>query len=157
MEKQNNISSPPPDVEVLRNEPRLEEGRYLRLLADFDNYRKRVDRQRADAAQSGKRDILLSLLDIVDDFERAMGYMGDESSPLVEGVNSIHRKLLSVLDAEGVTRFNSVGEAFNPDLHEAVGSVSTSEYPPGVVAQQARPGYRQGENLLRPARVLVSA
>ena len=157
MDKQNNTNLPPSGGEALRSAPPLEDGRYLRLLADFDNYRKRVDRQRADAAQSGKRDILLSLLDIVDDFERAMQYMGHESSSLVEGVNSIYRKLLSVLDAEGVTRYSSVGEAFNPDLHEAVGSVSTSEYPPGVVVQEARPGYRQGDYLLRPARVLVSA
>ncbi|HTU33038.1 MAG TPA: nucleotide exchange factor GrpE [Candidatus Acidoferrum sp.] len=156
MDTQNNTNSPPSGGEALRSEPRLEDGRYLRLLADFDNYRKRVDRQRAEAAQSGKRDILLSLLDIVDDFERALQYLGNESSPLLEGVNSIYRKLLTLLDAEGVTRCFSIGEAFNPGLHEAVGSVSTSEYPPGVVVQEARPGYRQGDYLLRPARVLVS-
>lgn len=83
MDKQNKTHSLLSGVEMLGDEARLDEGRYLRLLADFDNYRKRVERQRADAAQSGKRDILLSLLEIVDDFERAMQHMGNESSPLV--------------------------------------------------------------------------
>ena len=136
--------------------PELDDGRYLRLLADFDNYRRRVERERTSAAQTGKRDIILSLLDVVDDFERAMQYMQDERSPLAEGVNSIYRKMLGVLEAAGAAPFNSVGETFSPDLHEAVGSVSSHEYPPGVVAQEARRGYRQGAGVLRPARVLVS-
>jgi len=144
------------EIDVLRNEPRLEDGRYLRLLADFDNYRRRVERERASAAQSGKRDLLLALLDLVDDFERAIQCINDEPSPIVEGVNSIYRKLRAVLDAEGVAPFNSVGEMFNPDIHEAVGSVSSAEYPPGVVPEEVRRGYRQGDNLLRPARVVVS-
>lgn len=144
------------DIDVLRNEPRMEDGRYVRLLADFANYRGRVERERASAAQSGKRELLLALLDIVDDFERAMQYINYEPSPIVEGVNSIYRKLRAVVDNEGVAAFNSVGEMFNPDIHEAVGSISSTDYPPGVVAEEARRGYRQRDNLLRPALVVVS-
>jgi molecular chaperone GrpE len=145
-----------PDTGSPHEQPTAERDRYLRLLADFDNYRRRVEREHESAAQSGREQMIRSLLNVVDDFERALPYVDAEPSPLAEGVNSIYRKLLGVLENEGVTAFNSVGEVFNPALHEAVGSTATSDYPAGVVTQELRRGYRQGEKVLRPAHVLVS-
>jgi molecular chaperone GrpE len=144
------------DVVLLQEESRQDQERYLRLLADFDNYRRRVDRERASAARSSKRGIMLSLLGVLDDFERALQHVRDEPPSVTEGLQAIHRKLAGVLEAEGVTPYNSVGEPFNPDLHEAIGSVASSEYPPGVVAEEARRGYRWGDDVLRPARVVVA-
>ena len=74
----------------------------------------------------------------------------------MEGLNSIYRKLRGILDAEGVVAFQSLGEMFDPTIHEAIASVSTESYAPGIVAQEVRRGYRQGDALLRPARVIVS-
>ena len=137
-----------------REEQRGDRERYLRLLADFDNYRRRVDRERATAARAGKRGVILSLLDVLDDFERAMRHLAPSS--VSEGLEAIHRKLVGVLEAEGVAPFTSVGEPFNPVTHEAIGAVASSGYAPGVVAEEARRGYRWGDELLRPARVVVA-
>ena len=150
------IPSEQSDMVLLQEEPRRDQERYLRLLADFDNYRRRVDRERTSAARSSKRAMILSLLDVLDDFERALQHVGEASSSVSEGLQAIHRKLAGVLEAEGVTPFNSVGEPFNPDVHEAIGSVASSEFPPGVVAEEARRGYRWGDDVLRPARVVVT-
>jgi molecular chaperone GrpE len=150
------VSAEPSGIELVREEPRKDQERYLRLLADFDNYRRRIDRERASAARSGKRGTILSLLDVLDDFERALQHIPEDQSSVSEGLQAIHRKLTGVLQAEGVTPFHSVGEPFNPDLHEAIGSVVSSEYPPGVVAEEARRGYRWGNEVLRPARVVVA-
>ena len=87
----------------------------LRALADFDNYRKRIERERADAAQSGKRDIVLKLLDLADGFDRAFAHAGEAPASWVEGLQSIHRKLLGLLESQGVTPFESLGEPFNPN------------------------------------------
>jgi len=145
-----------PEIVQSQEEQRGDRERYLRLLADFDNYRRRVDRERSSAARAGKRAVILPLLDVLDDFDRALRHLSQESSSVSEGLEAIHRKLAGVLDAEGVTPFPSVGEPFNPVTHEAVGSVTSSQYEPGVVVEEARRGYRWGDELLRPARVVVA-
>jgi molecular chaperone GrpE len=144
------------EIERLKEEVRREHEMYLRALADFDNYRRRVDRERASAARSGKREIILSLLELLDGFDRALHHMGDAPSSVSEGVQVIHRKLLGLLEEQGVAPFESVGEPFDPSLHEAIGSMQSDQYEPGVVADEIRRGYRWGDELLRPARVRVA-
>jgi molecular chaperone GrpE len=144
------------ETKQLQEELQRERDMRLRALADFDNYRKRIERERAGAAQSGKRDIVLKLLDLADSFDRAFQHAGDAPASWVEGLQSIHRNLLALLDAQGVTSFESLGGPFDPERHEAIGAVETADYAPGVVAEELQRGYRWGDTLLRPARVRVA-
>ena len=144
------------EVERLNQEVRREHDMYLRALADFDNYRKRVERERASSARSGKREIILRLLEVIDSFDRALQHIDAEPSSISEGLQAIHRKLLGLLEAEGVTPVESLGETFDPQFHEAIGSVQTREYESGTVAEELQRGYRWGDEVLRPARVRVA-
>jgi molecular chaperone GrpE len=144
------------EVERLKEEVRREHEMYLRALADFDNYRRRVERERTSAARSGKRDLIVSLLDVIDNFDRALEHIGDAPSSIADGVQAIHRKLLGLLEAQGITPLESRGETFNPELHEAIGSVATDQYESGTVADEVQRGYRWGDEVLRPARVRVA-
>jgi molecular chaperone GrpE len=146
----------PSEIERLNEELRQEHERYLRTLADFENYRKRVERERAKDAQAGKREIILSLLEVLDGLERALQHLENTSPSLAEGVRAINRKLLSLLEAHGVTSFESLGRTFDPSLHEAIGVVESSQFAPGTVAEELQRGYRWDDELLRAARVRVA-
>lgn len=144
------------EVERLKEELRQEHDTLLRSLADFDNYRRRVERDRLSAARSGKRDIIIQLLDVLDDFDRALSHLDDAPSAVSQGVRALHRKIQGVLEAQGVTPFNSAGESFNPQFHEALGTTKNDDVEPGVVAEELQRGYRWGDEVLRPARVRVA-
>jgi molecular chaperone GrpE len=140
----------------LKEELRREHEIHLRTLADFDNYRRRVDRERASFAQAGKREMALSLLDVLDDFERALEHMDEAPASVTAGLSAIYQRLAGLLESQGAVPFESVGQPFDPALHEAVGSVESDEQESGVVLDELRRGYRWGEELLRPARVRVA-
>ena len=150
------VGDEPSEVERLKEEVRREHDMYLRALADFDNYRRRVERERSAAARSGKREILLSLLDVLDGFDRARQHLDEAPSSVSEGLQLLHRKLLGLLEAQGVTPLQSLGETFNPELHDAIGSFQSEEFEPGTVADEVQRGYRWGDDVLRPARVRVA-
>lgn len=141
--------------ERLKGELRREHEIYLRNVADFDNYRRRIERERADAALAGKREIVLSLLEILDDFEHALVHLDRSPAAVSAGLQAIHRRLVRLLEAQGVTPFESVGHPFDPSLHEAVGSEESEQLEPGTVLDELSTGYRWGDDLLRPARVRV--
>lgn len=143
------------EVERLKNELSREHEMYLRSLADFENYRRRSDRESSRAALRGKRDLILSFLDVLDAFDRALQYTGDMSAGVHQGLQAVHRKFLDSLAAQGVTPFRSIGETFDPALHEAIGSIQSGEYGAGKVAEEVQRGYRFGDEVLRPARVRV--
>jgi molecular chaperone GrpE len=144
------------EIERLKEELRREHDMYLRALADYDNYRRRIERERATAARSGKRDIILQLLEVLDGFDRALQHVDDAPSSVSEGLQLLHRKLLGMLEAQGITPLQSLGETFNPELHDAIGSVESEEVEPGTVAEEMQRGYRWGDDVLRPARVRVA-
>lgn len=144
------------EVQRLKEELRREHDTLLRTLADFDNYRRRIERDRAGAARSGKRDVILSLLEVLDGFDRALNHIDDAPSSVAQGVQAIHRNLLGVLDRHGVTRFDSLGEPFDPRFHDAIGTVDSDEVESGTVADELQRGYRWGDEVLRPARVRVA-
>lgn len=144
------------EVERLKQELQGERDRLLRSLADFENYRRRVERDRASAARSGKREVILSLLDVLDDFDRALSHMGDAPSSVAQGVQAIQRNLLSALDRQGVTAFKTVGENFDPRFHDAISTVESEDLESGTVAEELQRGYRWGDEVLRPARVRVA-
>jgi molecular chaperone GrpE len=129
---------------------------YLRSVADFDNYRKRIERERASADQEGNRELILSLLNVLDDFGYALKHVTESPASVSEGLYAIHRRLAKVLEKQGVTSFESVGHLFDPALHEAVVSEEVNEIEPGTVLDELSKGYRWGDKLLRPARVRVA-
>jgi molecular chaperone GrpE len=149
-------TEPEAEIERLKEELRHEHEALLRALADFDNYRRRVERDRAGAARSGKRDVILSLLEVLDGFDRALNHIDDAPSSVAQGVQAIHRNLLGVLERHGVTRFDSLGEPFDPRFHDAIGTVDSDEVESGTVADELQRGYRWGDEVLRPARVRVA-
>jgi len=143
------------EVEQLKEELKREHDLYLRARAEFDNYRKRVERERASAARAGKRDIILSLLKVLDNFDFALDHLKDASPAVLEGMRAIERQMVGVLEAQGITSFESVGQPFDPTLNEAIASVESDEYEPGTVLDELRRGYRWGDEVLRPAQVRV--
>jgi molecular chaperone GrpE len=147
-----------PANEIARLQEQLsnEHEMYLRALADFENYRRRVDGESSRTVRSGKREIILSLLEVLDGFDRAFQHAGNNQSSLFEGLQAIHRKLLGVLQAQGIAPFDSVGQAFNPELHEAIAAVAANGHPSGTVVDDVQRGYRWGDEVLRPARVRVA-
>ena len=143
-------------VEQLTADLLREHEMYLRALADFDNFRRRTERDRSKAAATAKREVLLPLLDIVDGFDQALAYLSDAPPNIAEGVRAIHRKLLDLLDAQGVAPIEAVGQVFDPALHEAIGTVESDGRAPGTVVAEVQHGYRLGDDVLRPARVRVA-
>ncbi|MGA8595896.1 MAG: nucleotide exchange factor GrpE [Bryobacteraceae bacterium] len=145
------------EIKQLKEQVRQEHELYLRALADFENYRRRIDRERANTASSGKREIILALLEVLDGFELALQHAGDGSSSLTEGLRAIHRRFLTLLEQQKVEPIRSLGETFDPRIHEAVDSSPSDQYEPGTVIEEIQRGYRLGDELLRPARVRVAA
>lgn len=134
------------------------DDRYLRLLAEFDNFRKRSRQEAALLREAGKAELTKEFLTVIDDLERMADHAGQETSPesLQEGVTLIGRKLRSLLAAEGIEVIDPKGESFDPNLHEAAGLEPTSDSELNHrVAEVYQKGYQMGDRLLRPARVRV--
>ncbi len=134
-----------------------------RRQADFENYRKRVDRERSDTYNRVVADIAEKLLPVSDNLKRALeteasveAAESDEFRHFLSGVDLIWKQLNGVLDALGVKPIVAVGEQFNPHLHEAVVTEVSDEHEPDTVIQEIRSGYRLGDKLIRPALVKVS-
>src|ERR1700682_6099335 len=131
-----------PTIENLEQELKSEHDLYLRALADFDNYRRRTDRERAQFGREALRRLILPLLDVIDDLERLLTFAETETSPFVDRIREVHRKLLKLLEVEGIRPFQSIGRPFDPTLHEAVATQpAAGEYTPGIVVQEVRRGY----------------
>ena len=129
----------------------------LRLQADMDNFRKRQVR-RADDAIAEERERLLSLvLPIADNLARALQHDGQRDDSLRQGVELTYRELMRLLEAESMTRIDALGQTFTPELHEAVGTVISDAEKAGTVVEELESGYKLGEKLIRPARVIVAA
>jgi molecular chaperone GrpE len=152
----------PAEIKSIQAELERERELRLRAMADFDNYRKRVDRDRGAAERSGKRAILLALLEVMDDFDRAIEHVNQAPGAVVEGLRAIHKRLTEALKAQGVTPIETVGQQFDPTRHEAVGAIEagTSKsgivLEPGAVTDETRRGYLWDGEVLRPASVHVA-
>ena len=143
-------------VDTLRAELQEEHDRYLRTRADFETYRRRVDRDRDLAARQAKRELLKALVELADDFDRALLHMDESPDSVAAGLYGMQRRLTSLLEGEGVKSFESVGQRFDPTRHEAVATVRDVEAAPGTVVDEAGRGYLWNEDLLRAARVRVA-
>ena len=151
-----NSSAAPAEIERLKQELSRAHDMRLRALADFDNYRKRVQREQDSAAQAGKRQLVLALLDVMDDFERALAYANTAPESILTGARVIHKRLVDLLQGQGVVPYTSAAQPFDPALHEAVEVINTDQAMPGVVLNELSHGYRWGAEVLRPARVRVA-
>ena len=129
-----------------------------RTQADFENYRKRVAREAAAAQERGAIALARELLPALDNLDRALGAAAQDD-PLLEGVRFVRSELSAGLARAGIESFAPDGEAFDPALHEAVATAEQPEggAPCGTVVEVYQPGYRLGENIIRPARVVVAA
>jgi molecular chaperone GrpE len=151
-----NSSAAQAEIERLKQELDRTRDMHRRTLADFDNYRKRVQRDWDGAAQAGKRQLVLGLLEVMDDFERALTYAGTAPGSILAGTRVIQQRLIDLLQAQGVVSYSSAGQQFDPALHEAVDVIKTNQATPGEVLDELQHGYRWGNEVLRPARVRVA-
>jgi molecular chaperone GrpE len=129
---------------------------YLRKLAEFDNFRKRVEREREEHRLAGVEEMVRDLLPVLDNFERALQHAEDDSGAFLQGVEMIAKQLWDTLEGRGVQEVNPIGQPFDPELHEAVQRVEDGQYPPGTVAWVMLKGYTMGDRLIRPAMVGVA-
>jgi len=137
--------------------------RLARRQADFENYRKRVERERSETYNRVVADVAAKLLPVLDNLKRALetessveAAESDEFRHFLSGVDLIYKQLNGVLEALGVKPIAAVGEQFNPHVHEAVVTEATDDYEPDTVMQEIVSGYRLGDKLIRPALVKVA-
>jgi molecular chaperone GrpE len=145
-----------PELEALRAELQQEHERHLRARADFENYKRRVERDRDLGARQAKRALLVALVDLADGFDRALLHIDDSPESVAAGLQGMRRGLGSLLEAEGVESFESVGQPFDPTRHEAFATVRDEGHATGTVVDEAGRGYVWNDELLRPARVRVA-
>ena len=132
--------------------------KFLRIAAEFDNYRKRTAREFEDIIKRANVRLLRELVDIVDNFERALSVDSEDHTHKAyrQGVELIYNQLAGLLAKEGVTPIEAVGQPFDPHYHEAVMQTDSDEYDEGIVAQEIQKGYRLGDKVLRHSRVIVN-
>jgi molecular chaperone GrpE len=136
--------------------PAPDDERYLRLAADFDNYRKRVSRDQAELSQRANERLLNELLPVLDDLERALEAAAQhEEAKLEEGVRLVHRSLLGLVERHGLSEIETEG-SFDPHVHEALLTQPGDGAEEGSVLQVLQKGYKLGDRVLRPARVIVA-
>ncbi|REK53329.1 MAG: nucleotide exchange factor GrpE [Thermobacillus sp.] len=150
----------PKDARIAELESQLEEyrQRLLRAQADFDNYRRRTQREKEEMAKYASMELITRLLPVLDNFERAIGASkgsGDFES-LAKGVDMIHRQFLQLLEQEGLKPMETVGQPFNPEFHEAVMRVESDEHEEGTILEELQRGYILKDRVIRPAMVKVS-
>jgi molecular chaperone GrpE len=145
------------DVEALKAERNSLQDRLLRTAAEFDNYRKRIERERREQSESAAASLLVEILPVVDNLERALlAPSGPEAAGYRAGVELILRQLGDTLRKRGVTPIEALGTDFDPRVHQAVSQESSDTHRDGEVMQEMQRGYMLGDRLLRPAMVKVA-
>ena len=134
------------------------EDTYLRLAADYDNFRKRTARQFTELVKSANEGLLSELIPVVDNFERAMdaATSSDAFDSFHEGVKLIYQQLKDLLERQGVKQIEAVGEPFDPHKHEAILVVEKKDAPPETVVEEMEKGYMLNDRVLRPSKVAVN-
>lgn len=130
--------------------------RYLRLAADFQNFRKRVEKEKSDIYAYANEKIVVELLDVIDNFERALDHSSDNSESFAEGMSMIFKQFKGVLEKNGVEEMKAEGEPFDPNFHHAVMTENSVEHESGSVTQVLQKGYLLNNKVIRPAMVKVA-
>ena len=133
--------------------------KYLRLYSEFDNFRRRTNKERLDLIKTASEDVFKSILPIIDDFERAIkaNENSEDSVAIKEGIQLIYNKLKSMSSQKGLVSFDSIGEVFNPDLMEAITHIpAANDEQKGKVIDDIEKGYKLGDKVIRFAKVIVA-
>jgi molecular chaperone GrpE len=145
-------------LEGLRKQADENQQRYLRVQADFDNFRRRSRLEKEDFAKYASLKLIEQLLPVVDNFERALSSSKDtkDFEALVKGLDMTFRQLDQLLAQEGLTPIEAVGQPFNPEFHQAIMQVESEEHEEGIVVEEVQKGYLLKDKVIRPAMVKVS-
>ncbi|KAL0730090.1 hypothetical protein Bca4012_026183 [Brassica carinata] len=147
-------------VASLTNELSVERDRLIRISADFDNFRKRTERERLNLVSNAQGEVVENLLAVLDNFERAKSQIKVETEgeeKVTNSYQSIYKQFVEIMGSLGVVTVETVGKQFDPMLHEAIMREDSAEYEEGIVLEEYRKGFLLGERLLRPSMVKVSA
>ena len=128
------------------------------LQADFENYQKRVEKERGELVKRGNEELILRLLSVVDDLERAVeaSKSSSDKEVLVSGVEMVLKEFQATLAEEGLSQIEAVGKPLDPELHEAVTTVETDQYPENIIVRVLRKGYSLNGRVIRPSMVEVA-
>jgi molecular chaperone GrpE len=151
-------------IDALRAENAELKDRVLRTLADMENFRKRAERERAEATLYAATNFARDLLNVADNFSRALAALSPEQraaadevcSNLIAGIEVTERELINVFERHGIKRIEALGQKFDPNMHQAMFEVPTANEPPGTIMQVMQDGYAIGSRCLRPALVGVA-
>jgi len=146
--------------EKLRAEVQQLNDKYLRLYAEFDNYKRRTQKERVELLQTAGKDVIVSLLPVLDDFDRALKAMetAADVAPVKEGVLLVHNKLKGILSQKGLKDVESINKDFDTDFHEAITNIpAPTEDLKGKVIDEVEKGYTLNDNVIRFAKVVVGA
>ncbi len=144
------------ELEAARAEAAANYDRYVRAVAELDNYRKRTVRMRAEARDETLRDVLLQVAPILDNLRRALRQETQEADLLKQGVELICGQFNDVLKGYGLAEIEAIGQPFDPEVHEALAEVPDDEHTPGTVIEEMEKGYKLNDKVVRYARVVVS-
>lgn len=142
-----------------KKDEKIEEltDRLTRQMAEFDNFRKRTDKEKSQMYEIGAKDVIEKILPVVDNFERGLAAVSEEekTNPFMEGMEKIYKHLMTTLEEIGVKPIEAAGQEFNPDFHNAVMQVESEEYESGVIAQELQKGYTYRDGVVRHSMVAV--
>ena len=133
------------------------QDKYMRQVAEFDNFRKRTDKEKSQMFDNGAMHVLTKILPVIDNFERGFTMVeeADRDDAFVDGMNKVYKQLMTELENMGVTPIEAVGREFDPNMHNAVMQVESEEYDSGIVAEEMQKGYMYHDNVLRFSMVAV--
>jgi molecular chaperone GrpE len=151
-------ASPADPIAEAKAEAQRFKDQWMRSAADFDNFRKRSRKELEDTRKAGREELLKDLLPVFDNLERAMtsAERATEVKPVSDGLKLVLRQFTDTLGRSGITKVPTVGQPFDPSMHEAIQQVETDEVAPGTVMAEVQPGYLQGDRLVRAAMVVVA-
>ena len=155
-EDEDEASSGPKNLKEAQAQIDELEDRLLRLTAEYDNFRKRSQREKTEARQFANQHLLEKQLPVLDNFEMALTAAKDADPAIRDGVQMIYDQFVGVLKDAGVEPIDAEGEPFDPNIHEAISQQETTDVEEGTVVQQVQRGYKLNDRLVRPARVIVA-
>ncbi len=140
----------------LENELELQKDKYLRLYAEFENYKKRINKDKEELLNYGNEALLYELLPVIDNLELALKHAAADTNGLAQGVENTLKEFLKVIEKFGVTQVTALGEKFNPELHHAMTQIQRDDVEENIIVEEYRKGYRMKDKTLRPSLVAVS-
>ena len=157
-ERQDELSELRDKLQAKEKESEENYQRYLRQVAEVDNFKKRLNREKEEAIRHANENLIKDILPVIDNLERAIAHAqgGDNDKPLVEGVEMVLRGLLDVFSKYGVVQIPAVGVVFDPGKHEAMAQIESSEYEPNTIINEHHKGYIFRDRLVRPSLVTIA-